>query len=264
MTTEKAFPVPGLFHGKVAHRRFSPKKHKLKYRIFSLFIDLDNISELRKKSWMLSLNRFNLVSFYENDYGDSTGNLKLYIFNEVKTRFPNIDINKIYLLTMPRILGYVFNPLSIYFCYDRNCSLTAILYEVSNTFGQRHNYIFDISDSKNPIHRHECSKDFYVSPFLEMEMKYKFSVSNPSTAFSLAIHAYKNSDLIMSASQNMAFAQLSTKTLARAFASSPFMTMKVIAGIHVEALMLWLKGVVIIPNSSPGVKAVRFSRNPRR
>jgi DUF1365 family protein len=264
MTMERTFPVSGLFHGKVVHRRFSPKKHKLNYRIFSLFVDLDSIGELCKKTWMLSFNKFNLISFYEKDYGDTRGNLKAYIINQVKTRFPNIKIDKIYLLTMPRILGYVFNPLSVYFCYDQYHSLTAVLYEVTNTFGQRHNYIFDVSESKPPIYRHECRKDFYVSPFLEMDLKYKFAVSNPAPVFSLAIHAYKNSDLIVSASQTMTFAELSARNLTGVFTSIPFMTIKVIAGIHLEAFILWLKGVVIVPNTSPGIKAIRYSRNQKR
>lgn len=264
MTTDKRFPAAGLYYGHVVHRRLAPKYHKLNYRIFSLFVDLDNINELPQNAWMLSVNKFNLVSFYEKDYGDSTGRLKEYVYNEVKSRYPKAEINKIYLLTMPRILGYIFNPLSIYFCYDRNYSLTAVLYEVSNTFGQRHNYVFDIHEPAGRHYRHACFKEFYVSPFLEMDLQYKFSVRAPGDTFALTIQAFKNSNVIMNAIQTMSFTELSAKNLAGLLATIPFMTVKVIAGIHLEALILWLKGVKIVPNISQGVDANRFYRNRER
>lgn len=257
-------PASGLYVGEVVHRRFAPRKHALEYRIFSLFIDLDKIDELLQNSWLLSVNKFNLLSFHDRDYGDQSGNLKSYIRNEIEARFPAIGIEKIFMLTMPRVMGYVFNPLSIYFCFNESNSLKAILYEVSNTFGQRHNYIFDIAQPESQKYEHECPKTFYVSPFLEMGLRYKFTITNPGRSFSIAIQACRNGEVMMNAVQAMTFVELSDKNLARVFVSIPLMTMKVIAGIHLEALRLWLKGVSLVPNTSPVDKATRFIRDRGR
>lgn len=264
MTMAPQYPASGIYSGYVVHRRLAPAKHILKYRIFSLFVDLEKIDELRQKSWLLSINKFNIVSFYHKDYGDGSRQLDQYVINEVKAHIPEIDINKIYLLTMPRILGYVFNPLSIYFCYDGQPSLRAILYEVSNTFGQRHNYIFGVNEHDGQNYTHECSKAFYVSPFLEMDLRYKFAISKPTQTFALTIQAFKQSDVIMNAVQNMTFSELSNRNLAHVLLLIPFMTFKVIAGIHYEALKLWLKGVGLVPNISPVDKATRVIRHEGR
>ena len=264
MTMAPQYPASGLYSGYVVHRRLAPARHILKYRIFSLFVVLEKIEELSQKSWLLSINKFNIVSFYHKDYGDGSRQLDQYVINEVKAHIPEIDINKIYLLTMPRILGYVFNPLSIYFCYDAQASLRAILYEVSNTFGQRHNYIFDVNEINGQIHTHECSKAFYVSPFLEMDLRYNFTISDPTQTFALTIQALKQSDVIMNAVQCMTFSELSNRNLARVLFLIPFMTIKVIAGIHFEALQLWLKGVSLVPKLSPVDKATRVIRHEGR
>ncbi len=264
MTGATQQPVTGLYVGDVVHRRFSPKRHKLEYRIFSLFVDLDSINELSQKSWLFSVNRLNFISFHDTDYGDQSRELKSYIRSEVKSHYPTLEIDKIFLLTMPRVLGYVFNPLSVYFCYDSKDALQAILYEVSNTFGQRHNYIFKTGESKSQKHQHECSKVFYVSPFLEMGLRYKFTITNPGQSFLLAIQATKDADIVMNAAQTMTFSELSDKNLARVFLSIPFMTMKVMAGIHLEAFMLWMKGVRLVPNTWPVDKVTRFIRDQGR
>jgi len=258
------YPAQGLYYGNVVHWRRAPKKHILKYRVFSILIDLEKLDELGQTSWILSIDKFNLISLYRKDYGDASGLLSQYVKNEVKTRYPDLIINQIFLLTMPRVLGYVFNPLSVYFCYDSHESLRAIVYEVSNTFGQRHNYVFDIEKSGGIKYTHECLKSFYVSPFLDMDLKYKFTIIRPAETFFLTIQAFKNSGVVMSAVQNMTYAELSNANLARVFIAIPLMTFKVIAGIHLEALKLWLKGLRLVPNTSPVDKATRFIRNERR
>lgn len=240
----------------------------LKYRIFSLFIDLDRLGELDKASRLLSINKFNFISLYEKDHGhqscERSERLKDFVVSEVKSRFPHQEISKVFLLAMPRILGYVFNPLSIYFCYDGNGALRSVLYEVTNTFGQRHNYIFETPACEDGNYLHECSKMFYVSPFLEMDLQYKFNIAAPGTSFSLAIQACKGSEIVMNAIQSMTFAELSNMNLAAALVTFPLMTIKVMAGIHYEALRLWLKGVSLVPNTSPVDKATRLLRGHRR
>lgn len=268
MTMASQHPASGLYFGEVTHRRFSPKKHMLQYRIFSLFIDLDRMEELGKMSWLLSINKFNFISFYEKDHGDRfhgrSNGLKKFIIGEITSRFPFLEIKHVFLLAMPRVLGYVFNPLSIYFCYDDNRLLKAVLYEVTNTFGQRHNYIFETSASNDGKYFHECSKMFYVSPFLGMDLDYKFNITVPDKSFSLAIQSCRGSEIVMNAAQVMTFAELSNKNLVLALVSFPLMTIKVIAGIHFEALKLWLKGVKLVPNTSPVDKSTRALRDNRR
>ena len=138
-----------IYNGQVVHKRFKPKEHYFKYNVFSFLIDLNELNIIEKKIKFFSYNKFNLISFYDEDHGNRDGSS---LIHWVKKNLNQISVNtsqiKIKLLCYPRILGYVFNPLSIFFVYDKNSSLKAILYEVKNTFGEQHTYVFKI-DSKN-------------------------------------------------------------------------------------------------------------------
>ena len=142
-----------IYNGNVIHKRFKPKEHFFKYRVFSLFIDLSELNELNNKLKFFSLNKFNLISFYEKDHGNRDGS-SLLNWVKVNLNKNNIDTQNINikLLCYPRILGYVFNPLSIFFVYDKNENLISILYEVKNTFGEQHTYVFKIG-GKNKLIR---------------------------------------------------------------------------------------------------------------
>ncbi len=147
-----------IYNGNVIHKRFKPKEHFFKYKVFSLFIDLSELNELDDKLKFFSLNKFNLISFYEKDHGERDGSSLL---NWVKLNLSKNNISteniKIKLLCYPRILGYVFNPLSIFFIYDKDENLISILYEVKNTFGEQHTYIFKV-ESENKLIQNNCSK----------------------------------------------------------------------------------------------------------
>ena len=157
-----------IYEGKVIHRRFKPKNHYFKYSVFSLLIDLDDLNEIDDKIKLFSYNKFNIISFFDKDHGDRDGTaLKKW----VNKKLENIGINnkeiKIKLFCYPRILGYVFNPLSVFFIYDKFDKIISIFYEVKNTFGEQHTYIFKVED--NETLRNSCQKKFHVSPFIEME-----------------------------------------------------------------------------------------------
>ena len=147
-----------IYTGQVIHKRFKPKEHSFKYNVFSLFIDLSEIEEIEKKIPFFSYNKINLISFFDNDHGDRDGSSLKYW---VKRNLNSLDIDtneiKIKLLCYPRILGYVFNPLSIFFVYKGNSSLLAILYEVKNTFGEQHTYVFKV-DANNKLIKNHCAK----------------------------------------------------------------------------------------------------------
>ena len=163
-----------IYIGKVIHKRFKPKKHIFKYKVFSLLIDLSELHILEKDIRLFSYNKFNILSFYDIDHGPRDGTS---LISWVKKHLNNNNVNseeiKIKLLCYPRVWGYVFNPLSIFFVYDKNANLISILYEVKNTFGEQHTYVFKINKTEK-ILRHSCKKKFHVSPFIEMNCSYNF------------------------------------------------------------------------------------------
>jgi DUF1365 family protein len=162
---------------------------------------------------------------------------------------------------MPRILGYAFNPLSIYFCHRRNNTISAIFYEVSNTFGERHNYLIPVQDDvKGPI-RQESLKSFYVSPFMSTEMAYSFAVVPPGEDLMVSIVGRDTEGPLIVAKLSATRQDLTDATLARAFLAYPLLTLKVIAGIYWEALRIWFKGVGIEPRPSPPDRLVTIGHD---
>ena len=226
-----------LYAGSVMHVRLRPRRHRLKYRLFQLLLDLDDIDALDNRLRLFSRNRFNLFSFHDGDHGDRTGgDLRLHIDRSLAAHSIEPCDGRILLLTMPRILGYVFNPLSVYFCYRKTGALHAIVYEVSNTFGGKHDYVFAIEpqDGDDWL-QHACDKQFLVSPFLEMDLTYAFRVRPPREDLALSIMVSDRQGPLLSTVQTARRRALSDATLARAALAYPLMTLKVIAGIHWEA-----------------------------
>ena len=155
-----------IYSGLVTHRRFKHKRHFFSYKIFSLLIDLNELKSLEEKINFFSYNRFNILSFYDKDHGPRDGSsLVTWVKNTLSDANINIESGTIKLLCYPRFFGYVFNPLSIFYCYDKNLQLKAVLYEVKNTFNEQHTYVFSASSSSNLI-LHKCNKKFHVSPFM--------------------------------------------------------------------------------------------------
>ncbi len=234
-----------IYNGKVIHRRFKPKEHYFKYSVFSLLIDIDELEIIENTIKIFSHNKFNIISFFDKDHGPRDGtSVKEWVIKNL--RDIGIENHKIQikLLCYPRIFGYVFNPLSVFFIYDESSRLIAILYEVKNTFGEQHTYVFKTEDEKVIIN--DCNKKFHVSPFIEMECHYYFRVLKPSDKISVIIDQKDKDGKLLYASQDGKAAELNEKNLLTSYISHPLMTFKIIAAIHYEALKLWLKGIKII------------------
>jgi len=231
-----------IYNGEVTHTRFKPVRHFLKYKTFSLLIDLDEINILDKSIGIFSHNKFNIFSFYDKDHGDRDGgNLKDWVISNLKKFQIKENITNIKVLCYPRILGYVFNPLSIFYCYEKD-KLVAIFYEVKNTFNEQHTYIFKIKNNEEIIQK--CRKKFYVSPFMDMETFYNFKLLNPNDKLSVFIKQTDADGTILTATQTGDKKEFSFKQLAINFLKYPLMTIKIISSIHYEALLLWKKGAI--------------------
>ena len=231
-----------IYNGEVTHTRFKPVRHFLKYKTFSLLIDLDEINLLDKSIGIFSHNKFNIFSFYDKDHGDRDGgNLKDWVISNLKKFRIKENITNIKVLCYPRILGYVFNPLSIFYCYEKD-KLVAIFYEVKNTFNEQHTYIFKIKNNEEIIQK--CRKKFYVSPFMDMETFYNFKLLNPNDKLSVFIKQTDADGTILTATQTGDKKEFSFKQLAINFLKYPLMTIKIISSIHYEALLLWKKGAI--------------------
>ena len=231
-----------IYNGEVTHTRFKPVRHFLKYKTFSLLIDLDEINILDKSIGIFSHNKFNIFSFYDKDHGDRDGgNLKDWVISNLNKFQIKENITNIKVLCYPRILGYVFNPLSIFYCYEKD-KLVAIFYEVKNTFNEQHTYIFKIKNNEEIIQK--CRKKFYVSPFMDMETFYNFKLINPNDKLSVFIKQTDADGTILTATQTGDKKEFSFKQLAINFLKYPLMTIKIIGSIHYEALLLWKKGAI--------------------
>ncbi len=230
-----------IYAGCVAHNR--PGKHRLRYSVFMLALDLDDLPSLRLR--LLKHNHFGLFSIFDRDHGGRTdAPLKPQI--EAKLRDAGIPWRggRLVLLTMPRLLNYVFNPLSVYFCWDGRGGLAALVHEVSNTFGERHFYVLPPTPGANGEITQACVKRFFVSPFLENGLTYAFRVTPPGGAKTIiAMTVRRGRNVALTASFAGEHRALTDANLLRAWAGNPLMTVKVIAGIHWEALLMWLKGV---------------------
>ena len=234
-----------IYTGKVIHKRFKPKEHYFKYNVFSLLIDLNELEEINKYIKFFSYNKFNIISFYDKDHGDRDGSsIKLW----VKKNLRNIGIMtediSIKLLCYPRIFGYVFNPLSTYFIYNKHSELISIFYEVKNTFGEQHTYIFKAQDEKTV--QNKCKKKFYVSPFIEMDCEYHFKTLNPREQLSVVINQNDKDGKLLFASQDGISQDFNNKNLILSYLTHPLMTFKIIGAIHYEAFKLWAKRIKLI------------------
>ena len=175
-----------IYKGFVTHRRFKPLRHYFSYKTFSILFDLTELEDLHKKIGIFSFNRFNIFSFYNKDHGSRDGNdLTEWVKINLKKYNLNFNVSKIKLLCFPRVFGYVFNPLSIFYCYDGNV-LKAILYEVKNTFNEQHTYVFPVNNSSKIITQ-QCNKKFYVSPFIKMDTFYNFRLTEPDESIRILI-----------------------------------------------------------------------------
>jgi uncharacterized protein len=260
---------PGLYVGSVMHRRSRPVRRRFEYRVFWLILDLDRLRETASGLRLMSLERFNLLSFYARDHADGRdGSLRDKI-TSLATAGGFAADGPMLLMTMPRVLGYVFNPISVFFCHDARNRMTAIVWEVSNTFGGRHSYVIGVDDPEASVLRQRCRKELHVSPFIGMEIDYHFRVVLRGDRLTIGIADHDREGLLMSAAMTAVCRPLTDRMLLAAFARAPFETGKVTAAIHWEALRLWLKGARYLPGplgdeKSIGRRSASLSRRPAK
>lgn len=262
-----------FYAGSVTHRRLRPVAHRLRYRVFWLLLDLDELPALPRRLRLFSIDRFNAFSLHLRDHagvgGHDGGDGRRGPRDAVERQLRAAGLpteGAIQLLCMPRVLGYVFNPLSVYLCHDPAGALRAVVYEVKNTFGERHSYLIEVPPEDRGGERitQHCAKRFHVSPFLDLDMQYRFDIEPPGAdrpGLRIAITASDAEGPLLIANMQGQRRPLTDRVLAGAFVSFPLLTFKVVAAIHWEALRLWLKGIGIRPRPGGALPEVTIVRN---
>jgi len=243
-------PTAALYLGRVFHGRWRPVRHAFRYRVFSLLLDLDGLGESARQSRLFSWNRFNILSFHDRDHGPRDGT-PLRPWVEAQLLAAGLDGlagGRIDILCFPRLWGFVFNPLTVYYCFDRDDRLGAVVYEVKNTIGGQHAYAMAVADRNAAAIRQHAAKNFYVSPFIGMAADYAFRLNRPGETLRVAIDEHDAGGRLLVASLDGRRRPFTDLSLARAILGHPLMTLKVVAAIHWQALRLWLKGAPCHPN----------------
>jgi uncharacterized protein len=253
-----AFPphegAAALYDGQVMHARMKPKVHRFTYGVYALSIDIDRLPEADAASRFFSVGRFNLLSFRESDHGDSG---KTPLGTQARRLLASAGLTenpeRIILVCYPRVLGFTFNPISVYFAYDRENHLIGVIYEVRNTFGEMHTYVAPVAEGElsEAGLRQERDKLFYVSPFMDMPMRYRFRLRPPAADVAIRILETDAEGPILSATFVGKHTRLSTASVLGAFFRVPLMTLKVVGGIHYEAMKLWFKGIRFVTRPPP-------------
>ncbi|MDW3205807.1 MAG: DUF1365 domain-containing protein [Alphaproteobacteria bacterium] len=239
-----AIPDATLYFGKVMHKRLKPVTHELTYSVFSVLVDPDRLPDMGRDLSLFGHNRWAPVSIHDRDYGHRDGStIRSWVEASLSAQGIDLQGGPLRLLTFPRLWGYAFNPLSLHFCYDRDEVLRAILYEVSNTFGESHGYLIPVDGPGSDVVHQETRKVFHVSPFIGMDCRYRFAVRPPDGKLAVQIRQSDASDSPLLVARHTGRGRAMTDgAIATAIARHPLMTAKVFAGIHWEALRLWLKG----------------------
>ena len=242
-----------MYMGSVMHRRFDQVPYSFRYRLFGLLLDIDRLTRTTGSLRLLSHNRFNLFSIHDRDHGAKDGSaLRPWIDRILGEAGITLNGGHVLLYCMPRVLGWGFNPLSVWYCYHSDGSLRAALCEVRNTFGEWHGYLLhDNGNPLAPVVRSQASKQFHVSPFFPVSGSYRFRLVPPGDKLVTAIQYHRDGQLTLTAVQQGERRPLTDGRLLGAAWRYPLMSFAVIAGIHWQTLKIWLRGG-------------RFHRKPER
>jgi len=237
-----------LYDCVVVHRRHRPVTHELRYKVAYALVDIDELADLSGGLKLFSYNRFNLFSLHDRDHGPGDGTP---IADHVRRTIANAgmadEIKQISLLCLPRMLGHVFNPLSIYYAHDRDGRVRLVLYEVNNTFGERKTYVLPVDDPEAGPIRQNCAKRLYVSPFNDAHGRYDFRINAPADRVRVGVALSNKAGGLLDAHLVGARRPLDDGELAKTVLRYPALSWKVVAGIHWEALKLYLKGLRLVP-----------------
>jgi hypothetical protein len=239
-------PEPCLYEGSVMHMRLQPFRHQFRYRVVTALLDIDRLEETAAALRLFAVDRFAPVAFHRRDHGPRDGSALRPWVEARLAEAGRPAPARILLLSMPRILGYAFNPLSVFWCYDRDGRLDSVIYEVKNTFGDQHPYVLPAAPDPDGAVRHGQAKEFFVSPFIGMDQTYRFTLRPPGERLSIRIKQADARGDYLIATQSGTARPLTDTALARLLLRMPLTTFKVIAAIHWQALRLWLKGATFL------------------
>jgi DUF1365 family protein len=236
-------PDATLYRGDVMHMRLRPFGHRFAYRVFTLLLDADRLDAVAARLRLFSVDRFNVFAFHRRDHGPRDGSdLRPWVEARLAEAGLPDRPARILLLSIPRLFGHAFNPLSVFWCYDADGRLESVVYEVKNTFGDQHPYALPATADADGAIRHDQAKEFFVSPFIGMDQTYRFTLRPPGARLSLRIKQGDAGGDLLIATQNGDAAPLTDGALARIALGAPWATAKVMAAIHWQALRLWAKG----------------------
>lgn len=243
-----------LYRGTVTHHRLRPTSHRFRYRVFYLYVDLDELDDLDRRLRLFSRNRFNLFSIFDRDHGPDDGTpVRTWIDERLAEAGIDLTGGSVTLLAYPRVLGYVFNPLAVWYCFGSDGELAAVVYEVRNTFGDKHSYLVRISELGL---RHDIDKQLHVSPFMDMDQTYRFAIQVPGDRLTLGITQTDTEGVIFRAGLSGSRMELTDAALLRLFLTHPLVTAKSMAAIHWQGVRLWLKAVGFRRRPEPPAQAV--------
>jgi len=245
-----------LYVGQVKHRRTSPQIHQFSYKLYMTYLDLDELPTLFNRYWLWSAERFNLAWFKRSDHlGDPAGSLAESARDRVEHETGHRPTGRVCLLTHLRYFGFGFNPVSFYYCYDGNDRLHSIIAEVHNTpWGEQYEYVFPVitsyPDPEKGIYSFSNEKSFHVSPYMPMDIHYRWHVSRPEQALTVCIENLRAGEKIFEATLDLQREAINSRSLRRVLTRFPLITAKVVAAIYYEALRLWIKKIPFYPHSS--------------
>jgi len=242
---------PAIYRGALRHRRFQPTQHEFTYPVFMVFLNVDTIAETMQGVRFGGYNRFNWASFQERDhFGDPSLSLRARLERDASAQGIALPDGPIYLLTNLRYLGYCFNPISIFFCYPRAGGAPMVVAEVNNTFGETKLYWLgphNAVPAQNSLH-FRCAKDLHVSPFMDMALDYDFVLTEPAERLVVQINTLEGGHSFFDATLTMQREDWTSANLTASLMRQPWLTAKIIAAIHWEAVRLWWKGTPFFPH----------------
>lgn len=249
---------PRLYLTQVMHQRLFPVRYRFRYPVFSLLLDIDSLEQTCAQTRLLTLDGFGLLSFHRRDHGARDGSaLRPWLETHLNARGIDLAGGRIFLLCFPRLLGYGFDPISLWFCQHADGSLRAVLAEVRNTFGQHHGYL--LHDQGRPMPwpaKGQAEKCFYVSPLMPMRADYQFHFSEPTERLGVSIRQFQDGELALVATQSGQGRPITDRHLLRALLRTPLMTFKVMFAIHWQALKIRLRGVAFHHKPAPPAQEV--------